>query len=467
MTTGAPRQLTEGDAIFLAMETPESGGHVGALMILDPFTREGLEFERLRDHVVERMTLVPRFTWKLQEVPFGLDRPYWVEAEDFEVAQHVIRTAVPAPGSMEQVTALVGRLHAQPIDRSRPMWEIWVIEGLENGRVALYTKIHHALVDGSGGSGLGEVLADLTPEATGPPIVPEAFNEDAPAKPGIFDVATRAARNAVRRPFRMASHLRNGARGLLRGESDGGITGEVPRLSFNRGIGRRRALATTSIDLERVRELTKHFDVKVNDVVLEVVGSALRRWLRDRGESPEQPLVAMCPVSTRTPGEYGPGNEITSMAVSLATDIADPIERLRGIHKSSQRAKQGVARGSFDYIAALGESLTPAGVNLLVRASSLSSDNVPLPGNLVVSNVRATPMPLYLAGAKIESLMPISMLAVGQGLNVTLVSYCDRIDIGILVDPDLVPDAGDLAERFPLALEELATAAQGVVHRAR
>jgi WS/DGAT/MGAT family acyltransferase len=464
MAPSTPHQLSDGDAVFLSIETPSAGGHVGALMVLDPPDAGGFDFEGLREHVASRMALVPRFGWKLRPVALDLDRPYWVEAEDFDPREHVIRTAVPAPGTMEQVTALAARLHAQALDRSRPLWEVWCIEGLERGRVALYMKTHHCLVDGAGGSGLAEVLADLTPDASVLPQVPAAFREAPPVPPSTVGVAGRAVRNAVERPLRLLGHLGRGLRDLA--DSWGGEeSGEVERCSFNRGIGRRRAFATTSRELERVLDLKKHFDVKVNDVVLEIVGSAVHRWLRDRDETPERPLVAMCPVSTRGDAE-GLGNQITSMAVSLETDRPDPVNRLRAIAELSQRAKRAVSRGSFDWIATLGESLVPAAAQLLVRATDLAADSSPLPANFVVSNVRSTPMPLYMNGARIESMMPMSMLSVGQGMNVTVVSYCGRIDVGIIVDPELIPDPWELAACFPAALDELDLAAQGVVYRA-
>jgi WS/DGAT/MGAT family acyltransferase len=464
MAPGTPHQLTDGDAGFLSLETPESGGHVGALMVLDPSRCEGFDGEALRAHVAARMALVPRFGWKLRPVPFALDRPYWVEAADFDPRDHVERIALPAPGDLEQLTSLAARLHAQPLDRSRPLWEVWCIEGLSDGRVALYWKTHHCLVDGTGGSGLAAVLADPSPEPSSRPRLPEAFDEATPAHPDAASVVTRAVRNAAERPLRLLGHLGRGLRDLAAtgGDSEAAV---VERLSFNRKVGRRRAFATTSLEFERVRDLKKHFDVKLNDVVLAIVGSAVHRWLRERGEVPERPLVAMCPVSTRD-GAEGPGNQITSMAVSLETDRPDPKNRLRAIHELSQRAKRAVSRGSFDWIASVGESLVPAAAQLLVRATGLVGDAAPLPANFVVSNVRGTPMPLYMNGARIESLMPMSMLSVGQGLNVTVVSYCDRLDVGIIVDPDLIPDPWALAACFPVALDELELAAEGVVHRA-
>jgi WS/DGAT/MGAT family acyltransferase len=464
MAPGTPHQLSDGDAVFLSLETRESGGHVGALMVLDPSDCPGFDGAALREHVAARMALVPRFRWKLRPVPLGLDRPYWVEAPGFDPRDHVERIALPAPGDARQLTALAARLHSQPLDRSRPLWEVWCIEGLEGGRVALYWKNHHCLVDGAGGSGLAAVLADASPTPAGPPRVPAAFDEPSPAAPDAGGVIARAIRNAAERPLRLAGHLARGLRDL----AAAGTREEaapVERLSFNRAVGPRRGFATASLEFERVRRLKKHFDVTFNDVVLEIVGSAVHRWLRERGETPEQPLVAMCPVSTRA--AEGPGNQITSMAVSLETDRPDPKNRLRAIHELSQRAKRAVSRGSFDWVATLGESLVPAAAQLLVKTTGAFGDSAPLPANFVVSNVRGTPMPLYMNGARIESMLPMSMLAVGQGLNVTLVSYCGRLDVGIIVDADLVSDPWALAACFPVALEELEGAAkEGVVHRA-
>ena len=463
-----PHQLSDGDAIFLSMETANAGGHVGAILLLDPSTAEGrFDFERLVDHVASRIALIPRFSWKLKEVALDLDRPYWVEAPDFSIRDHVIRTAVPAPGSVEQVNALAARLHAQPMDRTRPLWEVWCIEGVEGGKVARYMKTHHCLVDGTGGTGLAEVLADLSPTADGPVMVPDSFSEKRPAEPGRFHVLRQALENDSERRSKMVGHLRRGVREIFRNRNNKnaeGAIGEVPVLPFNDTIGRRRVFATTSIELDRVRDLKKHFDVKVNDVVLALASSAVRRWLKERDALPEEPAVAMCPVSTRG-DEKGLGNEITNMSVSLATDREDPVERLQAIRKSSTLAKAAVEDESFDVMAAVGECISPALVNLFVRSASLAPAAA-LPGNFVVSNVRSTPMPLYLAGARIETMMPLSILQTGMGMNVTVISYCDKIDIGIIADPELVPDPQTISDAFESALEELETAAEGVLHRA-
>jgi WS/DGAT/MGAT family acyltransferase len=468
MTSSTPHQLTDGDAIFLSMETESSGGHVGAIMVLDPSTAEGgFDYQRLVDHIGSRLSLVPRFSWKLKEVAFDLDRPYWTEAPDFKVSDHVIRTAVPAPGTPAQVNALAARLHAQPMDRSRPLWEVWLIEGLEGGKVALYMKTHHCLVDGTGGAGLSEVLADISPNADGPTLVPDAFQEATPAEPGTFHILRQALENDSARRSKIVEHVGRGVRELFRNrnakDTDGAI-GEVPVLPFNDAIGKRRAFATATIELERLRDLKKHFDVTLNDVVLALSGSAVRRYLRDGDALPKESMVAMCPVSTRG-DDKGLGNEITSMAVSLATDREDPVERLNAIHDSSVLAKAAVQEGSFDVLTAIGECISPAMASLLVKSSS-AAPTAMLPANFVVSNVRSAPMPLYLAGAQIETMMPLSILQTGQGMNVTVISYCDKIDVGVIVDPELVADPQSIVDAFENALEELESAAEGVLHRA-
>ena len=466
MSDARTYQLPDGDAIFLSMEAPNALGHVGSIGVLDPSTRPDLGFDALAAHIEARIERVPRFTWKLQEVTLGLDRPYWVPDPAFRVGNHVRRAAIPSPGTLRELHELVGRLHAQPLDRSRPLWEIVLIEGLADGRVGLYIKIHHCLMDGASGTGLADVLADLTPDADGPLLVPDAYQEEPPKAPGSLRVTANAVANHFRRGRRVGHHLGRAATALGRSLLRRDGSPSVPRLYFNQNPSRRRALATVSLPLESVKSLRKHFDVKLNDVMLELVGSAMRRFLAERGELPEEPLVAMCPVSTRDASDVKLDNQLTSMAVPLATDCVDPVERLGRIAQHATRAKEDVARGGFDYLAALGETLAPGLVTLSIAAAELAGDASPLPANFVVSNVRGTPMPLYFAGARVDSIMPMSMLAMGQCLNVTVVSYMDKIDVGITYDPDRVPDAERLAEGMLQALEELESAAEGVVHRA-
>ncbi len=470
MPSSSAYQLPDADSLFLSMETEAAKSHIGSLTTLDPSQCADFSYEKFVGHVGERLSLVPRFSWKLQEVPLGLDNPYWVANEDFDYRKHIHRIAVPSPGGTREVSELAGFLHSQPLDRSRSLWEVWFIEGLEGGKCALYMKMHHCLMDGTSGAGLGDVIADLTPDADGPPIVPDAFVEPTPREPSSWERLSNAVRNSSSRRRSLLGHLGGGLKNMALeavGQAEPPLVGEVPRTFFNGTIGKRRGLASTSLPLETVKDLKKHFDVTLNDVVLEVVGSAMRRYLRERGELPEQPLVAMCPMSMRKEGDTKLENQISQIDVPIATNLADPMERLQAIHDATTRAKEEVEDGGADLMHAIGESFAPGMLSLVVRAADLVGDAGPLPGNFVVSNVRATPMPLYLAGAKVESLMPMSVLSVGQGINVTVVSYCDKIDIGLTYDPDLVSDAWRLVENFNAALAELESAAEGVVHRAR
>lgn len=455
------KQLSEIDAVFLSLETRNSWGHVGGLSVLDSSDCPDFGYERLLAVVEERIRLVPRFTWKLREVPLGLDQPYWVVDEALDVRRHVHRAAVPSPGGMKEVADLVGQLFAGPLDRSRPLWEMWLIEGLAGGRHAMFMKSHHCLMDGQAGAGLAEVLADLQPDASGPPIVPDDVSEEPPRAPSTAELAWNMARNELGRGTQRLAHIggavKEGLAGLVRerDELDPPGIADIPKLPFNATIGPRRGFACTSISLSRVKDVKRHFDVTVNDVILALVSSALREYLIRHDAVPEKPVAAMVPVSLRAENDSTVDNQVAAMAVSLATDIEDPEDRLRRIHLCADRAKDGIAGESTDMVTALAESMAPLTIGLLMRAAEGTASGMPLPANLAVSNVRGTPVPLYSAGARIESMFPMSLLATGQGLNVTAVSYMDRIDVGLTFDPDLVTDAWKLAEDIPLALEEL------------
>jgi len=457
-----PRQLADADSVFIALETTEAPSHIGALTILDPSTASDFSFDRYVEILCERIELVARFKWKLKEVPLGVDRAYWVEDPDFDVRNHVHRVALPTPGDRASLGQLAGYIHSQPIDRSQPLWEGWWIEGLEGGRVATLLKIHHSMIDGESGIGLSEVLMDLTPEPQRDLQVSEAMREPRPREPDLWELGRAAFRNGIRLPGRFAFHagraVRDGLRGVLE-NSPAAAAPHVPRVSFNGRLGRQREFAFTSIPLAPLRDAKKHFDVRMNDVLLEIVASSLRRGLLARGELPEESLVALCPVSLRAPGDERLGNQLTSMPVSLATDVEHPVQRLQAIHESAELAKSRLKNGAFETITAMGESLVPAALRLLMRAAHAAPDLVPIPGNLVFSNVRASPVPTYLAGARVEEMYPMSMLQVANGINVTAVSRNDQVDFGFLVDPHLVPDPWIYAEGIQEAVSELEQAA--------
>jgi len=464
-------QLPGSDAIFLAMETPKAPGHVGGLTILDPSESEDFSFERVREVIGERIQLEPRFTRKLLELPLGLDRPYLVDDPDFDVTKHVHRIAVPAPGGMRELAELAGFLHARPLERDRALWELWLIEGVENGRVAMFMKSHHCLMDGQSGAGLGELLCDLEPNPARGPVAappPTAPHEEL----SELQLALRTAQNVASTPARFARFAGKLARqtaamaySAFSDPEAPPLPNAVPRVSFNGDVGPRRGFACTSVPLEEVKAIKKHFDVTVNDVVLAVTGSALRRYLRDRGELPEKSLVAMIAVSTRDDSDAGVGNQVTTVPVNWATDLENPAKRLLQIHRNAEKSKELVASYDADMMAGMGEALPPGLLNLYLRNAGEMAAGM-MPGNVVVSNVRGTPVPLYTAGAKIECMYPMSLLAPGQGLNVTAVSYRGNVDIGFTVDPDLVPDAWSLADAVEEAHRELLEAAYERVREA-
>jgi len=454
------KQLTPMDAIFLSMETPTTPATIGGLTLLDPSSHPDFGFDRLQEVVGSRLALSPRFTWRVQEVPLGLDLPYWVEDERFDLGQHVRRVALPAPGGTAELNELAAYLFSRPLDRSRPLWEAWLIEGLENDRVALLIKTHHCLMDGESGAGLAELLCDLEPEPAERPLLPTDHTARVGPAASWQEVASQGIANAARRPLKSLKHVQRFATSAFVARKQKGALplGTAPRVSFNGAIGEARSIATTSLCFSEIKDLKKHFDVTINDVVLAITGGAVRRYLRERLELPGSPLVALVPMSTRSKGDDSVGNQITDAAVSWATNRSDPVERLMAIHESAKQAKSHSRSTGANLMNALGDMLPPGLMGLLTRAAQ--NDGMPLPANAVVSNVKGAPIPLYVAGARIDRMWPISLLAPTQGLNFTVVSYCGEVHVGITVDPDLVPEPGRFVDGIHESLRELQEAAQ-------
>ncbi len=453
-------QVPGSDAVFLALETPTTHAHIGAVAIVSP-TSESFGFERFCATLEERMKLAPRFTKKLREVPLGLDRPYFVEAE-FDIKNHVRRIAVPSPGSLRDLAELVGALFPAKLDRRQPLWEMWWIEGLEEGRVAIFSKTHHCLIDGASGIGLAELMCDLEPDPAPRDPGPKKRRKRRPPEPSDFELYLRGLWTSFGTPLRVTRYLGQAAWRLaaaLPFARDGKLTLAGPKVSFNADISGRRAVGWTSVSLSEVRTIKKHFDVKVNDVVLELCSSAIRRYLLANDELPDESLVVSVPVSTRASDDKQMGNQVGSMTVSWATDVEDPVERLLQIHRSTKEAKEmGQAMRARD-IQAMGDTVSPAMLNLAYRMVAATAAVMPAAANAVVSNVPGAPVPIYLAGGRVESTYPVSVIMPGMGVNITVISYLDHVDFGFTVDPELVPDPWFLAEGIPIAMQELIDAA--------
>ena len=462
------KRMSGVDAAFLYGETPAWHMHVSAVLLVDPSeTPGGFSSERFKDRIAQRLHLAPQFRWKLVEVPWGIDRPGWVEDPDFDINYHVRHIGVPPPGGPEQLGNLIGDLVGYKLDRNIPLWEMWMIDGMADGRVAILAKVHHSIIDGVSGSELATVLFDLEPDP------PDADEEIEPrvitSVPSSAELVVRGVGRMMLSPYRFARFtdqtVRQGLKfiGFQRRLSPPSIPFQAPRTSFNAELTPHRRFAYTSVALDDVREIKDAFGVKLNDVVLALCAGSLRRYLEIGDELPASPLIAQVPMSLRADGDTASvGTKVGAMFASLATDIDDPVARLGAIHASTQSAKEMQQALAADKIMGLTDLTAPGLISLAARMYTLAglSSLTPPIMNLIISNVPGPPFPLYIAGARVEAMYPMGPLLYGTGINITVFSYTGSIDFGFMVCRELVADHWSLAEGIPVALAELLTAAR-------
>jgi WS/DGAT/MGAT family acyltransferase len=459
----ALKRLSGTDALFLSTETPAWHQHVGGLTVVDPAESDRFGFDEVRRTLLERLPRVPKFRWKLKEVPLHLDRAVWIEDKDFDIDKHFRRIAVPPPGGRREVGDLFGMFMSYQLDRRRPLWEMWYVDGVVGGQVALITKFHHCLMDGVSGAGIAEQLFDLEPD---PPVdaTPLPVEDAGLYEPSDVELFLRALLPTIQTPRKIAEYLvRTAVRGVtvLQQRNRNPLALGVAGPCFNGTVGPHRQSSFASVSLADVRAVKDELGVKVNDVVLGIVSGALRRHMARHGDMPEGSLAAQVPISTRVADDTDQTNQVATMGATLATDVDDPLERLRTIYASTQSAKELTQAVRARRIQSVGEVAPPLLLNLASRAAWAAnlSDRIPVVANVVVSNVPGPPFPIYSCGAQVSGIYAASVLLFYAGLNITLFSYMDRLDFGLTSDPDLLEDPWEIADALQASLAELMDAA--------
>jgi diacylglycerol O-acyltransferase len=473
------RQLTSVDAQFLALESARQTGHVAGLAILDPSTAPGgaITVDDIKQLMQDRLPLLPPLRWRLAEVPLGLDYPYWIDDSDFDLDFHVRELALPAPGSEKQLGEQVSRIVARPLDRARPLWELYLIHGLEGGS-------NHALIDGMSGAEIMGLLLDLSPEGR---ELPDAPPPEPEREPTDVELLGRGLLGLPRYPARLLRSLPAavpniedtpfgvlpgaGTVGRLAGavQRAVGLGGEqrasldrrplvAPKTSFNGRISPHRRFAFGSLPLDAVKEVKNAHGCTVNDVVVSICASAVRRWLVEHDELPADPLVAQIPISVRTGEQAGTfGNRIMLMAAPLFTNEPDPIRRLYATHDAMSEVKERHKALPAELLQDANHFIPPA---VFHRAAQLTFRlSTSRPGrptwNLVVSNVPGPQFPLYMAGGRLLANYPVSVITDGMGMNITVMSYDGHLDFGIVGDRDQIPDLWCVLEWLREGLDEL------------
>ncbi|MBM7366529.1 WS/DGAT/MGAT family O-acyltransferase [Gordonia hydrophobica] len=454
------------DASFLYLESPSQLMHVCAVMVLDPATMPGgYSYATLRATLDERVRKVPQFTRKVRRVPLDLGHPVWVHDDHFSVDHHLHRMALPQPAGHAELMEMCGHLAGLPMDRGRPLWEMNVIEGYRDSdgreKLVVFTKMHHATVDGASGANLISYLCSLEPDAEPPELdVIEMDGRD----PGSLELFGRGVLNTLARPLGIPRML-GPSLGLITETIDRARHGTAmappltaPRTSFNGTITGDRVIATADMDLSDVKAVRRATGATVNDIVLSIAGGALREYLIDRDELPESSLLATVPVSVRGESKHdGGANKVSALFTRLGTDIEDPMERLTSIAADNKNAKDHHNAISADTLQDWAEFAAPRTFGLAVRAYAgmRLAEKHPVIHNLVISNVPGPPIPLYFAGARIDGMYPLGPVFHGAGVNITVLSNNGLIHVGIIACERSIRNPDKLVAKFPAELAHL------------
>ncbi len=458
-------RLTAIDAQFLTNESENSHMHIGAVMIFDG---DPPTYDEFKAHIGSRLDFVPRYRQKLVYPPYGTGRPLWADDPDFNLNYHLRHTALPKPGGERELKILASRLFSQALDRSKPLWEMFLVEELDGDRFAIIIKSHHAMIDGISGVDIGTVIFDVTPDAEA--IVPEQEWKPKPL-PSNFELLERGARelatepvrlgekavSAFRKPSSLAGRVGESAEGLA--EVARALADAAPDVPLNVPIGPHRRVTWTSASLDEFRRIKDAFGTTVNDVVLAISAGSIRKWLIKRGiDTDGLELRAMVPVSVRSDDERGQlGNKLATMRAPLPVYEPDPVARLEIVSASMDGLKQSKQALGAEVIARLNDFAPPT---LLAQAARLTFSTRLF--NLLVTNVPGPQIPLYVLGRKLSKPYPVAFLAKNHGLAVGVMSYAGKINVGLIGDFDAMPDIGQVRRGLNESLAELAEAAEEI-----
>ena len=448
------RQLSGLDASFLYLETNNAPMHISGLSLYDQSTAPGgsVRFKQIIQNTAGRIKRLPTLTRRLTTVPLALDHPYWISDGDFDPEFHIRHIALPKPGDWRQLCILISRIHARPLDRSRPLWEIYVIEGLDQikgypkGCFAIFTKMHHAAVDGASGMEVTATIHDLDPE---PRQMPDAPALPVDRMPSNLELLARAQLNTLKQPFRFISVARNTVPGfarvyskLRRGELSR-VT-NIPRTRFNESVSPHRVFDAVMFSLKEIKDIKNAVPgATVNDVALTICGGALRKYLQSKNELPEDSLAAMAPINVRDSDDKGGGgNLVSAMTVKVRSDIEDAGARLRAVQQGTSQAKEYTravgAKTMTDYTQFIPSTLTAQAARLTSRWG-LMNQMSPM-YNCVITNVPGPQVPLYNTGAEMIANFGTGPVLDGVGLFLVINSYCGKFTISATSCREMMPD---------------------------
>jgi WS/DGAT/MGAT family acyltransferase len=466
----APEQLSGLDAFFLHAESARTPMHIGSCAIYDPASAaEGkVRLKDILKFVNDRTHRAKTFRQKLKQVPLDFDRPYWIDDPDFDIEFHIRHIALPQPGDWRQLCIQVARLHARPLDLSKPLWEFTVIEGLDNvpgipkGSYAIVSKVHHCAIDGASGVEIAEAIHSLKPEGE---VDSDEPTQSSGREVGTLELLARANYNNLLKPFQALMHAGRMAPGALKYAV--GLTrddfklfgGSVPRTRFNGIVSGQRVFEAVSFSLADVKKIRqKTPGVTVNDVMLAVVGGALHRYLDSKDELPEESLVAMAPVSVRSNSEKSAlGNEVSALSIALGTHISDPLERLQFTHEKAVKSKEisnAIGAREISEISKLAPAMIFGVATRLYSRLGLANQLSPM-FNTVVTNVPGPPVPLYMAGARMVRSFGVGPVMDSMGLFQAVTSYCGEICIAVTACRDMLPDPAFYAKCLQSSFDDL------------